>query len=316
MHGFIGFDIGGTNLRCGLSLENGKIVTFYKENTEAQKGIQEIIEKISRLVNRVEKEHPEVSIAGIGIGIAGILKPSQGIVCFSPNLPGWRNVPLVSILKKRLPYPIFIENDANLIALGEAWQGRGQGENNFFLLTLGTGVGGGIIAQGHLWTGETSGAEIGHIKINPHGERCLCGRRGCLETYASATWLIRRAYKHLKAGMPSVLARHKQITAKDIFTAAQRGDILARYLFTLAGWALGIGIANLCNVLGFTTVIIGGGVSNAWDAFIGPLKYTLTQELLAVDYSEVKVLRASLGDIAGIYGACYLVKQRLEGYGY
>ncbi|MCD6319879.1 MAG: ROK family protein, partial [Candidatus Desulfofervidaceae bacterium] len=217
---------------------------------------------------------------------------------------------------RQLPYPIFIENDANLIALGEAWQGTGQGENNFFLLTLGTGVGGGIIAQGHLWTGETSGAEIGHIKIDPHGERCLCGRRGCLETYASATWLIRRAYKHLEAGMPSVLAKHKQITAKDIFTAAQRGDILARHLFRLAGWALGIGIANLCNVLGFTTVIIGGGVSNAWDAFIGPLKYTLTQELLAVDYNEVKILKAALGDMAGIYGACYLVKQRVGGYRY
>jgi len=316
MRGFIGFDIGGTNLRCGLTLEDGRIVAFYKESTEAKRGVREIIKKIVYLIHKAKEERPEVTVAGVGIGIAGILKPSQGMVCFSPNLPGWRNVPLVSILKRQLPYPIFIENDANLVALGEAWQGTGQGISNFFLLTLGTGVGGGIIAQGQLWTGETSGAEIGHVKIEPHGERCLCGRRGCLETYASATWLIRRAYKHLKAGMPSLLARRKQITAKDIFTAAQRGDILARHLFELAGWALGIGIANLCNVLGFTTVIIGGGVSNAWDAFIGPLKYTLTQELLAVDYSEVKVLRATLGDIAGIYGACYLVKQRLQEYGY
>ena len=176
---------------------------------------------------------------------------------------------------------------------------------------MGTGVGGGIIVKGKLWSGETSGAEIGHMKINPAGEYCLCGRRGCLETYASATWLVRRAYQHLKAGMPSLLRKDKKLTAKDIFTAAQRGDILAQYLFGLVGWALGIGIANLCNILGFTTVIIGGGVSNAWDAFIGQLKYTSSHELLAVDYEEVEILKSQLGDMAGIYGACYLVKQRV-----
>ncbi len=311
MRGYIGFDIGGTNVRCGIILENGQLVGFYKEKTEAKKGVKEVVKKIISLIDKVKGEHPEVEIAGVGIGIAGILKPAKGIVCFSPNLPGWRNIPLLDWLKKEIPYPVFIENDANLIALGEAWQGAGKGKENFLLLTLGTGVGGGIVAKGKLWSGETSGAEVGHIKIDPKGERCLCGRRGCLETYASATWLIRRAYQHLKAGMPSLLPKDKTLTAKDIFTAAQRGDILAQYLFDLAGWALGIGIANLCNILGFTTVIIGGGVSNAWNAFIGQLKYTLAHEVLAVDYGEIKVLKSQLGNMAGIYGACYLAKQKL-----
>ena len=312
MKGLIGFDIGGTNLRCGLISEEGKIIAFYTQPTGAQKGVEKLIQEIISQVKRIEKEHSEIPIAGIGIGIAGILKPIQGIVCFSPNLPGWRQIPLLKMLRQSIPYPIFIENDANLIALGEAWQGAGRGEKNFFLLTLGTGIGGGIIYQGHLWSGETSAAEIGHIKIDPYGEKCLCGRRGCLETFASASWLVRRAYKHMHLGMPSILAKYPKITAKDVFTAAQRGDILACYLFQLAGWALGIGIATLCNTLGFKTVIIGGGMSNAWEEFIGSLKGTLTKELLAIDYSEVKIIKSSLGDMAGIYGACYLVKQNLD----
>ena len=312
MKGLIGFDIGGTNLRCGLISEEGKIIAFYTQPTGAQRGVEKLIQEIISQVKRIEKEHSEIPIAGIGIGIAGILKPIQGIVCFSPNLPGWRQIPLLKMLRQSIPYPIFIENDANLIALGEAWQGAGRGEKNFFLLTLGTGIGGGIIYQGHLWSGETSAAEIGHIKIDPYGERCLCGRRGCLETFASASWLVRRAYKHMHLGMPSILAKYPKITAKDVFTAAQRGDILACYLFQLAGWALGIGIATLCNTLGFKTVIIGGGMSNAWEEFIGSLKGTLTKELLAIDYSEVKIIKSSLRDMAGIYGACYLVKQNLD----
>ena len=312
MKGLIGFDIGGTNLRCGLISEEGKIIAFYTQPTGAQRGVEKLIQEIISQVKRIEKEHSEIPIAGIGIGIAGILKPIQGIVCFSPNLPGWRQIPLLKMLRQSIPYPIFIENDANLIALGEAWQGAGRGEKNFFLLTLGTGIGGGIIYQGHLWSGETSAAEIGHIKIDPYGERCLCGRRGCLETFASASWLVRRAYKHMHLGMPSILAKYPKITAKDVFTAAQRGDILACYLFQLAGWALGVGIATLCNTLGFKTVIIGGGMSNAWEEFIGSLKGTLTKELLAIDYSEVKIIKSSLGDMAGIYGACYLVKQNLD----
>jgi len=312
MKGLIGFDIGGTNLRCGLISEEGKIIAFYTQPTGAQRGVEKLIQEIISQVKRIEKEHSEIPIAGIGIGIAGILKPIQGIVCFSPNLPGWRQIPLLKMLRQSIPYPIFIENDANLIALGEAWQGAGRGEKNFFLLTLGTGIGGGIIYQGHLWSGETSAAEIGHIKIDPYGEKCLCGRRGCLETFASASWLVRRAYKHMHLGMPSILAKYPKITAKDVFTAAQRGDILACYLFQLAGWALGIGIATLCNTLGFKTVIIGGGMSNAWEEFIGSLKGTLTKELLAIDYSEVKIIKSSLGDMAGIYGACYLVKQNLD----
>jgi glucokinase len=312
MKGYIGFDVGGTNLRCGLMTEEGDIIAFLKEPTAAEKGVENVINGIFSQVRRIEDGHPQIKIAGIGIGIAGIIRPSQGFVCFSPNLPRWRHIPLVSLLKKSLSYPIFIENDANLIALGEAFHGAGKGEKNFFLLTLGTGIGGGIVYQGQLWSGDTSGAEIGHIKIEPKGERCLCGRRGCLETYASGSWLVRRAYKHIRLGMPSILAKYTKIEAKDIFTVAQRGDILASYLFDLAGWALGIGIANLCNVLGFNTVIIGGGASNAWEEFIGPLKRTLMYELLAIEYSEVRIIKAILGDKAGIYGACYLAKQKLS----
>ena len=200
MQAFLGFDIGGTNIRCGLLNESGESIEFYKEPTEAKKGVKFVINKICALVEKLKNTHPEVKIIGMGIGIAGILRPKEGIVCFSPNLPGWHNIPLLNLLKEKLNLPIFIENDANLIALGEAWQGAGKGKEDFFLLTLGTGVGGGIVYQGHLLSGYSSAAEIGHMKIDPKGMKCLCGRRGCLETFASAGWLVRRAQKHIKTG--------------------------------------------------------------------------------------------------------------------
>jgi len=312
MANFLGLDIGGTNIRVGLVTDEGEMLDFYKIRTEAERGVEGVIDRIVDAINVLRSRNPNRQISGIGIGIAGILRPKEGIVCFSPNLPGWKDINLHKILRKRLEIPIWIENDANLIALGEAWLGAGKDIENFILLTLGTGVGGGIIYKGRLFTGETSGAEMGHLKIEPEGELCLCGRRGCLETYASATWLIRRAEKRLDAGMPSILNR-SGLDAKGMFLAARQGDILSEYLFRKAGWALGIAIANLLNILGFTTVIIGGGVSNAWDAFIGTLKYTLMSELLSVFYSEVRVLRSRLGDMAGIFGACYLAKQNLAG---
>lgn len=311
MANFLGLDIGGTNIRAGLVTDEGETIDFYKIKTEANRGPGGVIDRIVGIMDTIRSKNPHAPISGIGIGIAGILKPKEGIVCFSPNLPGWRDVELYKILKEKLKTPIWIENDANLIALGEKWLGVGRNIDNFVLLTLGTGVGGGIIYKGRLFTGETSAAEIGHLKIEPGGELCLCGRRGCLETFASATGLIRRVRKKRDAGMPSVLDK-ATLNAKDIFLAAKAGDILAEYLFRQAGWALGIGIANILNVLGFNTVIIGGGVSHAWSAFIGTLKYTLMSELLSVFYDEVQILKGILGDMAGIYGACYLAKQNLQ----
>ncbi|KPJ67070.1 MAG: hypothetical protein AMJ45_03280 [Syntrophobacter sp. DG_60] len=311
MANFLGLDIGGTHIRAGLVTDEGKIIDFYKIKTEANRGSGGVIDRIVGIMDIIRSKNPDAPISGIGIGIAGILKPKRGIVCFSPNLPGWKNVELYKILKERLKTPIWIENDANLIALGEKWLGAGRNIDNFMLLTLGTGVGGGLIYKGKLFTGETSAAEIGHLKIEPEGQLCLCGRKGCLETFASATWLIRRARKERDAGMPSILDK-STLNAENIFLAAKAGDILAEYLFRKAGWALGIAIANILNVLGFNTVIIGGGVSNAWDAFIGTLKYTLMSELLSIFYDEVQVLKSILGDMAGIYGACYLAKQNLS----
>ncbi len=312
MANFLGLDIGGTHIRAGLMADEGKIIDFYKIKTEANRGIEGVIDRIVNIIDILRSKNPNAPISGIGIGIAGIIRSKKGIVYFSPNLPGWKNVELYKVLKERLKIPIWIENDTNLIALGEKLVGAGRDIDNFILLTLGTGVGGGIIYKGRLFTGETSAAEIGHLKIEPGGQLCLCGRRGCLETFASATWLIRRARKRLDAGMPSILDK-SGLNAEDIFLAAKAGDILAEYLFWQAGWALGIAIANMLNVLGFNTVIIGGGVSNSWGAFIGTLKYTLMSELLSISYEEVRILKSNLGDMAGIYGACYLAKQNLSG---
>jgi glucokinase len=252
-------------------------------------------------------------IAGIGVGCAGIINSREGLVLTSPNLPGWVRFPLGPLLATDLQLPIVVGNDVDCIGCGEYWLGAGRDLGDFLGIALGTGVGGCLIIGGEPWTGVGGSAgEVGHMTIEPEGERCLCGNRGCLETLASASWLVRRARERLGRGSPSRLDAAGELDARTIYRAAMDGDRLAGELFVQVGKGLAIAIANVIHLLGIRDVVIGGGLAQAWDAFIGPLREELTRRITMAPLAEVQIVRAQLGDDAGSLGAAYLAGTQLD----
>jgi len=252
---------------------------------------------------------------GIGIGVAGAINMSEGTITQSPNFPGWNNVPIKKIVDTTLPLhlPIFVENDANAAALGERWKGAGSGSDNMVCITLGTGIGGGVIANGILLHGaEGMASELGHITVIPNGPACNCGNSGCLEALCSATALRRAAIQALRSGQESLLVQlcgenRERITGEMIAQGARAGDVLSRKIYQEMGTNLGIGIASLINIFNPEKVIIGGQVSKAWDLFISPAKQQITSRALRAPGQRAEILPAKRGDDAGLLGAAYLV---------
>jgi glucokinase len=222
-------------------------------------------------------------------------------------------------LAKRLPWPVALDNDANLFAWGEATMGAGQGEKNLLGITLGTGVGGGLVLGGKLWQGSRgTAAEIGHMTIEQGGERCNCGNRGCLETLASATWTVKWTAAQLAAGEESVLQplwrqNPRELTARRIYQAAAGGDRLAQQAFGRVGRALGLAIAGVVHLLGIPLIILGGNFAQAWDQFIGPLEAELDNRLTFFPRAELRLRPAVLGDNAGLLGAARLAWDLSQG---
>jgi glucokinase len=255
-----------------------------------------------------------IHVGTVGVGCAGVIDLQKGAVTVSPNLPGWEKFPLQEKLIQILQIPVRVYNDVDCIGYAEYHLGGGGELGDFLCIALGTGVGGSLIIGGRVWTkGSTSVGEIGHMTIQPDGERCLCGNRGCLETLASANWLVRRAEIRLRQGFSSILRddleRTGSLEAESIQQAAQEGDLLAQELFNLVGISLAIAIANVVQLLGIQRVVIAGGFANAWDFFIDPLQKELNQRLTMVRPREVKVVRTKLGYYAGALGAAYLAAE-------
>jgi glucokinase len=249
-------------------------------------------------------------VGAVGVGSAGPINPANGVVITSPNLPGWDDFPLGEVLGNRLQLPVFIENDVNCICYGEYWLGGGRDLGVFLGIAPGTGVGGCLMIDGEVWAGPScSAGEIGHMTIQPDGEVCRCGNRGCLETLASGSWLVWRAEKRLRGGEPSRLRQDLEkkggLDAESIYHAARSGDELAQELFQLMGTSMAIAIANVVHLLGIRSVLVGGGLANAWEVFIDSLMSELQRRLTLVPSSEVRVVRAKLGDEVGALGAAY-----------
>jgi glucokinase len=259
-----------------------------------------------------ESEIPESRIQAVGMGIPGLVEPDTGLVVKSPNIPELDHLSLGQNLSQLLPWPVGLENDANLFAWGEAYMGAGRGEKNLLGITLGTGVGGGLVLEGRLWQGSKgTAAEIGHITIEPGGERCNCGNQGCLETLASATWTVKWTVAQLAAGEESSLQplwrqNSQELTARQIYQEAVAGDRLARKAFQRVGRALGIGIADVVHLLGVSVIILGGNFSRAWDQFIGSLEVELDKRMTFFPKDDLKLRPATLGDNAGLLGAARL----------
>jgi glucokinase len=319
---YIGVDLGGTNLKTALVNPSGKILEFRIVQVGVEQGAESVSKKL--LVQCRALVHSAarlgLKVAAIGLGVAGKIDRSTGSVVFSPNLPVLDGYPLGQELGLNLEIPVYMENDANVFGVGESWAGAAKGIRNWVGIVLGTGTGGCLFLNGKLWEGDGLGfsAEIGHMIVEPEGPVCLCGSQGCLEAFASAGALISGAKKAvcgqgLEKSPLHALEREGKLSASSIYACAKRGDPTAMALFDKMGWALGICLANIFSALGISRAIIGGGVSSAWDLFIGPLEKTLAQNASMLDPGAAVILRSRLGNDAALIGAARLCRRAVNG---
>lgn len=309
----IGVDFGGTNIKGALVNDQGKIIYKVETATLANSGPEAVAGRIGQMINKLEAfaEAGGQRAVGIGIGIPGQTDQNKGEVVFAPNLH-WRHVPLLKYLGQVTSLPILMENDANAAALGEQWCGAGRGSVNMVMITIGTGIGGGLIINGSLYQGSNGCAgELGHTVIDPKGFLCSCGRRGCLETLTSATAMIRMAKEAIDQGRITDLVKPENIDAKDIVMAARAGDEVALEIINFVADYLGMSIGNLINVLNPDTVVVGGGVSKAGEILFEPLRRSIMKWSLEAPASNVKIIPAELGNDAGFIGAACLILQKM-----
>src|SRR5215470_1809425 len=269
----IGVDLGGTNLRIAAVDAQGQLMEKLTLGTKTILGRDHVLNDMCGAIRQVsDKYKASGNLLGVGIGVPGIIDMQTGMVRESANLPGWSDYPVRAEIERRLGATVILENDANVAAFGEKWLGAGRHVGDMAMLTLGTGVGGGLVLNGKIWHGMTGMAgEFGHMTVDPEGQLCGCGNHGCLEQYASATAIRRLAAEAIGRGEYTALNQlagtSQELTAEAVFQAALRGDRVARQIFDTAGSALGIALANLINVLNLPLYVIGGGLSQAWDVF-------------------------------------------------
>lgn len=309
----IGIDLGGTNIAVGIVDEKGVIIAKDSVKTKAPRAAEEIVKDAAECVKKLLRENKieEGAVCGAGIGVPGAVDQRKGTVIYSNNL-NFHNVELCKFLKEHTGFDFNIENDANAAALGEYVAGSGKDAENFVMLTLGTGIGGGIITGGKLYRGKTGAAEIGHMVIFGDGRQCSCGRRGCYEQYASATALIRQTKEAMEADKSSLMWQLcdndiNKASGKTAFIAMHKGDKAAKDVIDQYVRYLSIGVISVINIFQPDILSIGGGVSGAGDDIIVPLKKWVEKEDYARDISEKTDIKiALLGNDAGIIGAAFL----------
>jgi glucokinase len=303
-------DLGGTNLRAATVDENGKIDFRLKQNTPQTEDPQEIVRALVLAVRQCEEQSKANGrrIRAVSVVVPGSVNVQSGIVVKAPNLACLDGFHLTCALTSELKLPALLENDANAAAVGEMWQGAGRGRRTIVCVTLGTGVGGGIILDGKLWRGvNDSAAEIGHMCVDPFGGvACQCGSRGCLEVYASATAIVRMAREARPRYPDSLLHTNEDLTAEEIYQAGMKGDELALEVFRRMGVYLGLGLANLINILNPEMIVIGGGVVSAWELFEKHMHREIAERAFPVPAEEVTVVPGECGDDAGLLGAAHL----------
>ena len=309
---YIGIDLGGTFIKGGIVDDGGRIIIKDKIPTESGKGAEAVIDNMIRLCHTLLSlaKMTVADVQGVGVGIPGMVDSQMGAVIFAANL-GWKNIPLGELMNKALGLRVKLTNDANAAALGEIRFGGGKRRNNAVMLTLGTGIGGGVIIDGRIFEGNRSaGAELGHEVIVAGGEPCACGRQGCLEAYASATALIRDTRRAMQAHPESKMWAVGSLDAVDGKTAFTYKDtdpvaasVVANYIEKL-----GIGITNYANIFRPEVIILGGGVCAEGDRLILPLREFLNREIYAGSCGPaVELVTASLGNDAGLLGAAALM---------
>ncbi len=308
---YAGIDLGGTNTKIGLVDADGNIIFTTIVKTDSMEGFEKTIQRLSKILLQQVKSFDLNfdDVQSVGIGVPGPVLNSR-VVKFWANFP-WKNgVDLALEFEKNLGKPVKADNDVNVITLGEMWKGSAQGYKNVLGLAIGTGIGGGIIVDGKLVSGENgAGGEVGHIKVERDGKLCGCGQKGCWEAYASATGLIREAQSRLAVNKTNGLYEQvigRDLEAKDIFDVAKEGDAFALDLVDYEADYIALGIGNLLNVLDPEIVVVGGGVSLAGDILFDKVKERLKKYAFPSTTENLKIVAASLGNDAGILGAAYL----------
>ena len=312
---FAGLDLGGTFIKCGIVSEDGKIVAKEKVPTDSS-SYENVARDMALVIGRL-KEQAGVEIAAAGIGSPGTIDSEHGVVVYSNNLR-WHNAPLGSAVEKATGLKTFITNDANAAALGESFCGAGKNYKNSVLVTLGTGVGGGIVIEGKVFEGgHSAGAEIGHTVVVVGGEQCTCGRKGCFEAYASATALIRDTKRAMEKDKNSAMwgivgGDIDKVDGKTSFDGMRAGDKSATRVVNSYIEYLSEGIANLIAIFRPEVVLLGGGVCAEGENLLRPLREALKGKIFAGnDYAPVEVKIASLGNDAGLCGAAKLAMDKI-----
>lgn len=315
----LGVDIGGTKIAAAVVTDEGKVISRGYGSTSAQAGPQVVIDNIFATIDRTISSSNVVlsQLSGIGIAAAGIIDSKKGKVIFSPNLPGWHEVPLGDAVHQRFNVSTYLGNDASLAALGEWCFGVKKQVANLIYVTVSTGIGGGIICNGKPYTGVLGAAgEIGHMTIDVNGPRCNCGNVGCWETLASGTALAREAVKHIEEGASTSIVEFAggdltRVDAKVVFEAAKQGDKLANQLIARLGYYLGVGLANLVNIFNPELILIGGGVAKMGNLLLAPAIKVVEERAFTTSATSVQIRPALLGDDSSILGAVAFVLDNL-----
>jgi len=322
----IGVDLGGTNIVAGAMPSDGsREIAMHTTPTLAEGGASSVVERITGMIEQVieqtmaETGAERSAFLGVGIGSPGPLNREKGIVIVTPNL-GWKNFPLRDEISKRVGLEATLDNDANCATLGEFWCGAARGGRNVIGMTLGTGIGGGLILEGKLYHGSSDVAgEIGHTSIDANGRRCKCGNYGCIEAYASGPAIAERAREALRGDEgESILVTMadgdaRKITAQTVYEASKRGDAIAREVVRETGLILGTAVANLLNIFNPDIVVMAGGVTQAGDALFQPLRAEVRRRAFKPAWQACKIVPGELRLSAGVVGAIATFKQQKLG---
>ncbi len=309
----IGIDVGGTNVKIALVDEGGKIIYSNSVPTYANMGYEYTVNNIKQAIRDLMKEtnNYEKTIEAIGFDFPGQVDYKTGVVKLAPNIPGWVNIPIAEMIEKEFNIPTKIDNDVRCATLGEMMFGAGRGCDNFVCITVGTGIGSGIVVNGQIVRGASNAAgEIGHIKLQMQdGPLCGCGDRGCLEAYASGPSIVAMAYDYIRGGKSTKfreLAGDGEITPYIVAKAAEEGDPVAKRIFEIMGYYIGIGLTSVVNLLNPEKVIIGGGVAECGELLLAPIRKTIKERAMVVSGNAVEIVPAQLGNNAGVIGASML----------
>lgn len=299
----LGVDLGATNIKLGL-IDRDKIILKAILPTKDFPSKEELLCGLSQNLLRLLKKRKVSSenVLGLGIGVPGPIDSRKGVIHYFPNIKGWRNVPLKQIMQKKFGFPVFVDNDANLMCLAETRIGAARGKRNVVALTLGTGVGGGIVIEGKLYRGASFVAgEIGHIPLNETGPKCNCGGIACLERYIGNKYILEK----------TIAVFGRDISLEKLTLLARHGNAQAKAVWQAVAMHLGICLSGIVNFLNPDAIVIGGGVANAGRLILDTVRKVIKTRAMPPQAKAVKILKAKLGDDAGMIGAALLVK---EGY--